>query len=150
MPDTLTTPPSLASLPTQLLTSAPAWFWRYASVVAIAFLMAVSGDYYMGSPATGWIRAWGAQKALAVSNPPSDTLALDALKTKIVSLQENIDRNDAQFKAMEAVLQYTIERIQTLETYLADQPPPTPKAHKPRSKPAPTKAATVFPNRGSE
>jgi hypothetical protein len=127
MPDI--TPPTLASLPTQLLTSAPAWFWRYASVVAIVFLMAVGGDYYLGSPGSGLIRAWAVQKAKAVETravPDADTAAkIDALLTqtaKISSMHEAMALKEREFKALQASLEYTIGRVGTLEAYMAEKP----------------------------
>ena len=136
-------PPSLASLPTQLLTSAPPWFWRYASVVAIAFLMAVGGDYYLGSPVVGYIRAVAAQKVKVVevgligthATPDADTTArIDALETqaaKISSMQDDLALKTREFKALETTVQYTIGRVGTLETYMADKPVPLVKKVKP-------------------
>lgn len=131
MPDPIT-PPSLTSLPTQLLTSAPAWFWRYASVAACTFLLIVGGDYYLGSPVAGWVRAWGAQKALAVSSPAPDAKlmarieALEKQATNRVQAFSDINGrfalNESNFKALEAVMQYTIGRVSTVETYLANRP----------------------------
>ena len=131
------TPPSLVSLPTQLLTSAPAWFWRYASVVAISFLLAVGGDYYLGSPASGMIRAWGAQKALAVSretSPDAKLIArIEALEKQAANRVQSFSDidgrfalNESNFKALEAIMQYTIGRVSTVETYLASHPKPKP------------------------
>ena len=134
MPDPIK-PPSLVSLPTQLLTSAPAWFWRYASVIAISFLMAVGGDYYLGSPGAGMIRAWGAQKALDVSRETSPNLnarieALEKQAANRVQTFSDIDGrfalNESNFKALEAITQYTIGRVSTVETYLANHPKPKP------------------------
>lgn len=129
-----TSPPSLASLPTQLLTSAPAWFWRYASVIAISFLMVVGGDYYLGSPVAGYLRAVGEQRAKAVSLPTPTIDArmiqrIEALEKQAANrvqtfsdIEGRFALNESNFKALEAVTQYTIGRVSTVEKYLADPP----------------------------
>ena len=131
--------PSLASLPTQLLGGAPAWYWRYASVATISFVLACGGDYYMGSPVTGWIRAWAGQKAKAVELRPLGVLS-DTTEKRIADLEaqslqflidahtysENIKEINGKLKALEAVGAYTIGRVGTLESYMSDKPAKAP------------------------
>ena len=149
--------PSLAALPTQLLGGAPAWYWRYASVATVSFLLAVSGDYYMGSPVTGWIRAWGAQKVKAAEARPFGVLS-EATEKRISDLEmqsfqlltdvhatgKRLEQLQGEVKALGAVVEYTTGRVRTLESYLGDgdkpkrgkAAPPAPVAKVP-AQPAP-------------
>ena len=137
MSDPLIVPPSLATLPTQLLSGAPAWYWRYASVATVSFLLAVAGDYYLGSPGVGWIRAWAGQKAKAVELRPLGVLP-DTTEKRIADLEaqsmhllsdtqqyaDRLKQLEGKINALEAVGAYTIGRVGTLETYMGDRDQP--------------------------
>ena len=140
--------PSLAALPTQLLGGAPAWYWRYASVATVSFVLAVAGDYYMGSPLTGYIRAWGAQKVKAVEARPLGVLS-DATERRISDLEmqsfqllTDMQQLQGEVKALGAVGEYTTGRVRTLESYLGDGDKPK------RGKAAPPAPVVKTPDAG--
>ena len=147
--------PSLTALPTQLLGAAPAWYWRYASVVTVTFLLVFGGDYYMGSPLTGYIRAWGAQRVKAVEARPLGVLS-DATERRISDLEmqsfqlltdmhatgKRLEQLQGEVKALGAVGEYTTGRVRTLESYLGDGDKPK------RGKAAPPAPVVKTPDAG--
>lgn len=142
---------SLSALPQQILAGAPAWYWRYLSVAAITFLMLAAADRYLGSPVTGVIRAWSAQKEKTIAaKPDTATLArMSRLEEDIASLRtvcSGLKLEERKREAIEVVLSYTVGRVTALETAAAPAPSvpitsePKPK---PRAKPVKTLDLTV-------
>ena len=146
MSDPLIVPPSLASLPTQLLAAAPSWYWRYGSVVVLTFLAWAAADGYLGGPVVSWIRGYAAQKVEAVRAPaltqplntiisPQMAARIDSLEHQSGQLLSDVADLTAKMKAVEATLQYTVGRIGTLEGSS-----PAPKVAKPKLKPGTRKS----------
>lgn len=135
-PTTTPVPFSWTALPTQLFGAVPAWLWRYAGGTVLIFGLAFSGDYYLGQPLTAWVRAWGEQKAKAVSlpTPVADARmiarieALEKQAANRVQTFSDIDGrfalNESNLKALELIVEYNVGRTIRLEEASKKKPAP--------------------------